>query len=29
MIEYQGAPHGLFATHKQRLTDDLLGFLAA
>lgn len=29
LIEYQGAPHGLFATHKQRLTDDLLRFLAA
>ena len=26
-IEYDGAPHGLFATHKQRLTDDLLAFL--
>lgn len=27
LIEYAGAPHGLFATHKQRLTDDLLQFL--
>lgn len=27
LIEYAGAPHGLFATHKQRLTDDLLKFL--
>ncbi|MBC8161429.1 MAG: alpha/beta hydrolase [Roseiflexaceae bacterium] len=27
LIEYDGAPHGLFATHKQRLTDDLLAFL--
>lgn len=27
LIEYAGAPHGLFATHKQRLTDDLLGFI--
>jgi pimeloyl-ACP methyl ester carboxylesterase len=29
LIEYAGAPHGLFATHKQRLTDDLLRFLRA
>ena len=27
LIEYDGAPHGLFATHKQRLTKDLLDFL--
>jgi non-heme chloroperoxidase len=27
LIEYDGAPHGLFATHKTRLTDDLLAFL--
>jgi pimeloyl-ACP methyl ester carboxylesterase len=26
-IEYDGAPHGLFATHKDRLTEDLLAFL--
>jgi non-heme chloroperoxidase len=26
-IEYEGAPHGLFATHKDRLTTDLLTFL--
>lgn len=26
-IEYDGAPHGLFATHKERLTSDLLRFL--
>lgn len=26
-IEYDGAPHGLFATHKERLTEDLLAFL--
>ncbi len=26
-IEYDGAPHGLFVTHQQRLTDDLLSFL--
>ena len=26
-LEYEGAPHGLFATHKQRLTADLLAFL--
>jgi pimeloyl-ACP methyl ester carboxylesterase len=28
LIEYDGAPHGLFATDKERLTGDLLGFLA-
>jgi non-heme chloroperoxidase len=27
LIEYQGAPHGLFATHKQRLAKDLINFL--
>ncbi|HEX8556636.1 MAG TPA: alpha/beta hydrolase [Pyrinomonadaceae bacterium] len=27
LIEYDGAPHGLFATHKNRLTHDLLAFL--
>jgi pimeloyl-ACP methyl ester carboxylesterase len=27
LIEYDGAPHGLFATHKERLTSDLLAFL--
>jgi pimeloyl-ACP methyl ester carboxylesterase len=27
LIEYEGAPHGLFATHKERLTNDLLAFL--
>ena len=27
LIEYDGAPHGLFATHKERLTGDLLAFL--
>jgi len=27
LIEYEGAPHGLFATHKDRLTQDLLAFL--
>ena len=26
-IEYAGAPHGLFASHKDRFTTDLLGFL--
>ena len=26
-IEYDGAPHGLFATHKERLTRDLLAFV--
>ena len=28
LVEYAGAPHGLFATHKERLTKDLLDFLA-
>ena len=27
LIEYDGAPHGLFATEKQRLTADLLDFI--
>ncbi len=27
LIEYDGAPHGLFATHRERLTTDLLEFL--
>jgi pimeloyl-ACP methyl ester carboxylesterase len=27
LIEYEGAPHGLFATHKTRLTQDLLNFI--
>ncbi|MBC8103179.1 MAG: alpha/beta hydrolase [Cytophagales bacterium] len=27
VIEYDGAPHGLFATHKDQLTGDLLAFL--
>lgn len=27
LIEYDGAPHGLFATHKEQLTADLLEFL--
>lgn len=27
LIEYEGAPHGLFATEKERLTRDLLTFL--
>ena len=27
LLEYDGAPHGLFATHQQQLTDDLLAFL--
>lgn len=27
LIEYQGAPHGLFATQKDRLTKDLLDFI--
>lgn len=28
LIEYDGAPHGVFATHTERLTRDLLDFLA-
>ena len=28
LIEYEGAPHGLFATHKDQLSQDLLSFLA-
>ena len=27
LLEYDGAPHGLFATHKERLTSDLLRFI--
>jgi pimeloyl-ACP methyl ester carboxylesterase len=27
MIEYEGAPHGIFATHKHRLSEDLLNFI--
>ncbi|MES3007026.1 MAG: alpha/beta hydrolase [Pseudomonadota bacterium] len=27
LIEYKGAPHGLFATHKEKLTKDLLAFI--
>lgn len=27
LVEYDGAPHGLFASHKQRLIRDVLGFL--
>jgi pimeloyl-ACP methyl ester carboxylesterase len=27
LIEYEGAPHGLFATEKSRLTEDLLSFI--
>ncbi len=27
LLEYEGAPHGLFATHKDRFTGDLLKFL--
>jgi pimeloyl-ACP methyl ester carboxylesterase len=27
LIEYSGGPHGLFASHKDRLTKDLLAFL--
>ena len=29
VIEYPGAPHGLFATHKVQLTQDLLSFIQA
>jgi pimeloyl-ACP methyl ester carboxylesterase len=28
LFEYDGAPHGLFATHKERFITDLIGFLA-
>jgi pimeloyl-ACP methyl ester carboxylesterase len=27
LLEYRGGPHGLFATHKQQLSSDLLAFL--
>ena len=27
LIEYDGAPHGVFASHKEQLTQDLLAFL--
>jgi non-heme chloroperoxidase len=27
LLEYEGAPHGLFATHRERLIEDLLAFL--
>ena len=27
LIEYEGAPHGLFATEKERFTHDLLEFV--
>lgn len=27
LVEYAGAPHGLFATHKEKLTRDLIAFL--
>lgn len=27
LIEYDGAPHGLFASHKHRLSEDLLSFV--
>ena len=27
LLEYDGAPHGLFATHKEKFTHDLLSFL--
>lgn len=27
LVEYEGAPHGLFATHKEKLTKDLLDFI--
>ena len=29
LIEYEGAPHGIFASHKAELSEDLLRFLAA
>ena len=27
LVEYDGAPHGLFATHKEQLSSDLLSFI--
>lgn len=27
LLSYEGAPHGLFATHKQQLSEDLLAFV--
>lgn len=27
LLEYEGAPHGIFATHKVRLSEDLLTFV--
>jgi pimeloyl-ACP methyl ester carboxylesterase len=27
LIEYEGGPHGLFATHKERLANDVIAFL--
>jgi non-heme chloroperoxidase len=29
LLVYEGAPHGLPATHKHRLNDDLLAFIKA
>jgi non-heme chloroperoxidase len=29
LLEYEGAPHGLFVTHKDRLTNDLLNFVGS
>ena len=29
LIEYDGAPHGLLASHKDRITKDLIAFLTA
>ena len=28
LVEYDGAPHGLFATHKEKLTKDMLDFIS-
>ena len=28
LIEYDGAPHGLFATHKKQLVKDLISFMS-
>ena len=27
-VEYDGAPHGVFGTHRERLLNDLIAFLA-
>ncbi|MCA9013378.1 MAG: alpha/beta hydrolase [Planctomycetaceae bacterium] len=29
LVEYEGAPHGLFATHKKQLVQDLISFISS